>query len=218
MLSDCRSLSFARRMKDTTSILFHDACFLSSFPNLLHGFVPGNYVGITDAITRQFVDSEILEDFPVKALQQMPPIKYDKPALFTAKMVNEIIWTNLHSGDMIDCTLKKTILSNPPIDQEDSLLQLLQCSPPEEFLNLLLNGVITATHTNWISVGHRKFTQIDCAQLLSKCEAPRILAEITCILKLDDLSTRVPHFVTGMNKSANKTGLPHLPSVTVGRS
>ena len=212
MLSDCRSLSYARRMKDTSSILFHDACFLSSFSNLSHGFVPGSYVRVTDAITRQFVDSEIIEDFPVKALQQMPAIKYDKPALFTAKMVNEIIWTNLHSGDLIDCTLKKTILSNPPIDLEDCLLQLLQCSPPEEFLNLLLNGIIDPNHTNWISANHKKFTQIEYAQLLSKCEQPRVLGEIARILKLDDLSTKVPHFVTAMNMSAHKTDLAQLCS------
>ena len=122
LLSDCRSLSFARRMKDTTSILFHDACYLSSFSNLYHGFVPGNFVGISDTITRQFFDGEILKDFPVKALQQMPPIKYDKPALFTSEMVNEIIWTNLYSGDMVDCTLRKTILTNPPVDPEACLL------------------------------------------------------------------------------------------------
>ena len=153
---------------------------------------PGNFVGISDAITRQFVDSEILEDFPVKALQQMPPIKYDKPALFTSEMVNEIIWTNLHSGDMVDCTLRKTVLTNPTVDPESCLLQLLQCSPPEEFLNLLLNGVITPSHTNWISCDHKKFTQTDFSQLLSKCEAPRILAEIARILQLDDLSAKVP--------------------------
>ena len=30
LLSDCKSLSFARRMRDTSSTLFHDACFLST--------------------------------------------------------------------------------------------------------------------------------------------------------------------------------------------
>ena len=144
-------------MKDTSSILFHDACYLSSFSNLSHGFIPGNFVGISDAITRQFANSELLEDFPVKALQQMPPIKYSKPALFTSDMVNEIIWTSLHSGDMIDCTLRKTVLTNPPVDPEACLLQLMQSSPPEEFLNLLLNGIVTQTHTNWISEGRKKF-------------------------------------------------------------
>ena len=83
LLSDCRSLSFARRMKDTSSILFHDASYISSFANLSHGFIPGNYVGISNSITRQFANSEVLETFPVKALQQMPPINYSKPALFT---------------------------------------------------------------------------------------------------------------------------------------
>ena len=63
LLSNCRSLSFARRMKDTSSILFHDACYLSSFSKLSHGFIPGNFVCISDAITRQFANSELLEDF-----------------------------------------------------------------------------------------------------------------------------------------------------------
>ena len=138
-------------MKDTSSILFHDACYLSSFANLSHEFIPGNYVGISDSITRQFANSEVLETFPVKALQQMPPINYVRPALFTPAMVNDIIWTSLHKGDMVDCTLRKTILTNPPVDPEICLLQLMQSSPPEEFLNLLLNGVITPTHSNWFN-------------------------------------------------------------------
>ena len=66
---------------------------------------------------------------------------------------------------------------------------------------MLLNGVITPSHTNWISCDHKKFTQTDFSQLLSKCEAPRILAEIARILRLDDLSAKVPHFVPGMNMS-----------------
>ena len=127
-------------------------------------------------------------------------------------MVNQIIWTTLHSGDMVDCTLRKTILTNPPVDPEACLLQLLQCSPPEEFLNLLLNGVITPTHTNWITVDHKKFTQTDFSQLLSKCEAPRILAEIARILRLDDLSAKVPHFVTGMNMSVHMTTIEDTSS------
>ena len=116
LLSDCRSLSFARRMKDTNSALFHDACFVSSFTNLSHGFVPGAYVGISNAISRQFVDSSILEDFPKKALQQMPAIKYHEAAVFTPEMGQRIIRTSLHEGDMVDCTVRKTVLTNPPID------------------------------------------------------------------------------------------------------
>ena len=88
LLSDCRSLSFARRMKDTSSVLFHDACFISSFHNVSHGFIPGTFVGISDAVTRQFADSQILEDFPVKALQQMPAIKYGTPVLLNPEQIN----------------------------------------------------------------------------------------------------------------------------------
>ena len=176
-------------MKDTSSILFHDVCFISSFANLSHGFIPGNFVGISDTITRHFANSEILESFPVKALQQMPAMTYDKPALFTSAMVNDIVWTSLHKGNLIDCTIRKTILTNPPIDPETCLVQLIQSSPPEEFLNLLLNGVITPTHSNWFTE-HKKFTKLDFANLLTKCEAPRLLAEISRIMKLDDLARR----------------------------
>ena len=190
LLSDCRSLSFARRMKDTSSALFHDACFVSSFTNLSHGFVPGAYVGISDAISRQFVDSTILEDFPKKALQQMPAIKYHKPAIFTPEMVQKINWTALHEGDMIDCTIRKTVLTNPPIDPQDCLMQMLQASPPDEFLNLLLQGAITKTHANWLTSEKKKFTQIDFNQLLSKCESGRIMSEIARIIDLDNLSAR----------------------------
>ena len=146
-------------------------------------------MGISDSITRQFANSEVLEDFPVKALQQMPPIKYSKPALFPSGMVNEIILTSLHTGDMVDCTLRKTILTNPPVDPEVCLSQLMECAPPEEFLNLLLNGIVTPTHTNWVK-DRKKFTKTDFAQLLAKCEAPRVLSEIGRILKMDDLSTK----------------------------
>ena len=100
-------------MKDSSSALFKDALFISSFQNVCHGFIPGNFVGITEALTRQFENSEVLEQFPMKALQQMPPIKYDKPTIFTPDQVKQIIWTKLHAGDMIDCTIKKTILTNP---------------------------------------------------------------------------------------------------------
>ena len=85
--------------------------FLCSFANLSHGYIPGNFVGISDAITRQFANSEILESFPVKALQQMPPIIYDKLALLTPEMVKDIVWTSLHKGDMVDCTIRKTLLT-----------------------------------------------------------------------------------------------------------
>ena len=193
LLSDCRSISFCRRMKDTTSQLFHDACYLSSFVNMSHGYVPGPYVGISDALSRQFVDSTILEDFPQKALQQMPVITYNKPAVFTPEMVQQIIWTSLHQGDMIDCTIKKTVLTNPPIDPEECLMQMMQAPPPEEFLNLLLQGAITKTHTNWLTASKKKFTQVDFNHLLSKCESPRILSEISRIIELADLSSRTSH-------------------------
>ena len=170
LLSDCRSLSFARRMKDTSSALFHDACFVSSFTNLSHGFVPGAYVGISDAISRQFVDSTILEDFPNKALQQMPAIKYHKAAVFTPEMVQRIIWTSLHEGDMVDCTIRKTVLTNPPIDPQDCLMQMLQASPPEEFLNLLLQGTITKTHTNWITAEKKKFSYFQSVNPEELCQ------------------------------------------------
>ena len=75
---------------------------------------------------------------------------------------------------------------------------------------MLLNGVITPSHTNWISCDHNKFT--DFSQLLSKCEAPRILAEIARILRLDDLSAKVPHFVTGMNMSVHMTTIEDTSS------
>ena len=140
-----------------------------------------------NAITRQFANSEILESFPVKALQQMPAMTYDKPALFTSAIVNDIVWTSLHKGNLIDCTIRKTILTNPPIDPETCLVQLMQSSPPEEFLNLLLNGVITPTHSNWFTE-NKKFTKLDFANLLTKCEAPRLLAEIIRNMRLDDLS------------------------------
>ena len=192
-------------MKDTSSTLFHDACYLCSFTNLSHGFVPGSYVGISDALSRQFVDSTILEDFPKKALEQMPAITYDKPALFTPQMVQKIIWTSLHQGDMIDCTIRKTVLTNPPIDPQDCLMQMLQASPPEEFLNLLLQGIITKTHTNWLTIDKKKFTQVDFNQLLSKCESGRVLSEISRIIQLDDLSSKTQHFT-------ENTQLHHLSS------
>ena len=195
LLSDCRSISFARRMKDTTSALFHEACYLSSFENMSHGYVPGPYVGISDALSRQFVDSTILEDFPQKALQQMPAIKYSKPAVFTPEMVQQIIWTSLHQGDMIDCTIKKTVLTNPPIDPEECLMQMMQAPPPEEFLNLLLQGAITKTHTNWLTASKKKFTQVDFNHLLSKCESPRIMSEISRIIELADLSSKTSHHI-----------------------
>ena len=101
----------------------------------------------------------------------MPAITNHKPAVFTPQMVQKIIWTSLHDGDMIDCTIKKTVLTNPPIDPQDCLMQMLQASPPEEFLNLLLQGAITKTHTNWLTAEKKKFTQVDFNQLLSKCES-----------------------------------------------
>ena len=154
-------------MRDTSSISFRDTCFISSFANLSHGYIPGNCVGISDTITRQFANSEILESFPVKALQQIPPITYDKPALFTPEMVNDIMRTSLHEGDMIDCTIRKTLLTNPLIDPETCLVQLMQSSPPEDFLNLLLNGVITPTHINWFKE-KKKFTKLYFTQSIKK--------------------------------------------------
>ena len=71
----------------------------------------------------------------------------------------------------------------------------MQSSPPEEFLNLLLNGVITPSHSNWFKE-KKKCTKLDYAQLLKKCEAPRLLEEINKILKMDDLSNRIPHHTT----------------------
>ena len=211
LLSDCRSLSFARRMKDTSSALFQDASFLSSFSNLSHGFIPGSYVGISDAVTRQFENSQILEDFPVKSLKQMPAIKYDKPTIFTPEQVNQVIWTDLHKGDMVDCTIRKTVLTNPPINPQTCLMQLLQASPQEEFLNLLLNGAISKNHTNWTQINNKRFTQLDFSQLLTKCEAPRVLAEINRILKLDDLSRKTQHFVTNMCLKVRVDQLNHAP-------
>ena len=98
-------------------------------------------------------------------------------------MVNDIIWTSLQQGDMVDCTLRKTILTNPPVDPEICLLQLMQNSTPEEFLNLLLNGIVTPTHSNWFT-DKKRFTKLNFAHLLAKCEAPRLLAEIGRIMKL----------------------------------
>ena len=73
----------------------------------------------------------------------------------------------------------------------------MQLSPPEEFLNLLLNGVITPSHSNCLKPDTKKeYTKSDYAQLLKKCEAPRILAEISRILKMDDLSKKIPHNTT----------------------
>ena len=73
-------------------------------------------------------------------------------------------------------------------------MQMLQASPPEEFLNLLLQGAITKTHTNWLTASKKKFTQVDFNQLLSKCESARVLSEISRIIQLDDLSSRTSHF------------------------
>ena len=120
---------------------------------------------------------------------------------------------------MIDCTLRKTVLTNPPVDPEACLLQLMQSSPPEEFLNLLINGIVTPTHTNWISEDRKKFTKTDFSQLLAKCEAPRVLSEIGRILKLDDLSAKIPHFVTSMNNTFH-TGIfeddtPHYDDIKI---
>ena len=120
---------------------------------------------------------------------------------------------------MIDCTLRKTVLTNPPVDPEACLIQLMQSSPPEEFLNLLLNGIVTPTHTNWISEDRKKFTKTDFSQLLAKCEAPRVLSEIGRILKLDDLSAKIPHFVTSMNNTFH-TGIfeddtPHYDDINI---
>ena len=82
LLSDCRSLSFARRMKDTSLILFHDACFLSSFVNLSHRFIPGNYVGISDSITRHFANIEVLKSFPVRCLPSTMSGLFSLPQLW----------------------------------------------------------------------------------------------------------------------------------------
>ena len=57
LLSDCRSLSYARRMRDSSSRLFQEACFISSFANVIFGFRPGNYVGLSDSLTRQYANS-----------------------------------------------------------------------------------------------------------------------------------------------------------------
>ena len=132
----------------------------------------------------------------MKALQQMPPIKYDKPAIFTSDQVKQSIWTKLHAGDMVDCTIRKTILTNPPLDPDTCLLQLTQSSPQEEFLNLLLNGTISKTHSNWLQANSKKFTSLDFNRLLAKCEQQRVLSEISRIMKLDDLSKHATNSIT----------------------
>ena len=118
----------------------------------------------------------------------MPPIKYDKPTIFTSDQVKQIIWSRLHAGDLVDCTIRKNILTNPPLDPDTCLLQLTQSSPQEEFLNLLLNGTISKTHTNWLQANKKKYTALDFNRLLAKCEQQRVLSEIYRIMKLDDLS------------------------------
>jgi hypothetical protein len=92
-------------------------------------------------------------------------------------------------------------------------MQMLQASPPEEFLNLLLQGAITKTHTNWLTAEKKKFTQVDFNQLLSKCESGRVMSEIARIIELDNLSSRTSHFITEAPLHHTTVSCPSLPAV-----
>ena len=140
LLSDCRSLSYARRMRDTSSKLFQAACFLSSFANVVFGFCPGNYVGLSDALSRQYANSTIINVLPVKELSRMPPILPSAPGQFTHADIQQIFWTGLHSGDLIDCSLKGTLLTNPPVSLDTCLHQIMESSP--------IGGTPVSQHTN----------------------------------------------------------------------
>ena len=185
-LSDCRAISYVRRMKTSTSTLFEAAIFLSSFMNTSFGFLPGEFNKLSDQLTRQFVGSELKVDIPPHLLARMPKmLRPTKHQVLDHYSLSEIIWTDIRMDDnYTDLSNYKTIVKNPPLNIESSIQDLLYLPTEEVYINYLL-GASSKLHLDHPRLNRLSKTKL--AELSTLVQRDRVQSEIKSITNRDTI-------------------------------
>ena len=202
-LSDCRALTFVRRMKNTTSTLFESAIFVSSFMNVVFGYIPGVYLKLADQLTRQWSGSEINIDVPKQLLAQMPPsLRPAKHQTLTPDELNQVIWSDITiDKTYIDISNYKDIIKNPPVNIETEIQDLLSAPSEESFINFLLSPITSAPVTSHPRLKNLSKTKLGA--LSHQVQRDRIQNEIRSLIH-NEQSGYIQQAFSILKKSTNR--------------